>query len=162
MGAFVRCGESQWVLVMIAVAAAGGLGRQSEAWEPAKGPLMTRWAADVDPAAPLPEYPRPQLVRSDWQNLNGLWDFAIAAADAAQPVEWQGEILVPFPVESALSGVMKRVSPDERLWYRRTFTVPAEWQDRRVLLHFGAVDWHAKVFVNGQEVGEHKGGYDPF
>ena len=162
MGACVRCGWSRVVLVVVAVAAVGGLGRKSEAWEPAQGPLMTRWAADVDPAAPLPEYPRPQWVRSDWQNLNGLWDYAIAAADAAQPAEWQGEILVPFPVESSLSGVMKRVSPEEQLWYRRTFTVPPGWQGRRVLLHFGAVDWHAKVFVNGQEVGEHKGGYDPF
>ena len=102
MGACVRCGWSRVVLVVVAVAAVGGLGRKSEAWEPAQGPLMTRWAADVDPAAPLPEYPRPQLVRSDWQNLNGLWDYAIAAADAAQPAEWQGEILVPFPVESSL------------------------------------------------------------
>jgi hypothetical protein len=158
----VRLGGFVGGLWSLAVVVAGFASREAAAWEPAKGPLMTRWAADVDPAAPLPEYPRPQLVRPDWQNLNGLWDYAIAAGEAAKPADWQGEILVPFPVESALSGVMKRVSPEERLWYRRSFTVPAGWKGRRVLLHFGAVDWHAQVFVNGQDVGEHKGGYDPF
>lgn len=154
-------GRGTWCV--LAAAAFGFVsGDEASAWEPAKGPLMTRWAADVDPAAPLPEYPRPQMVRPDWLNLNGLWDYAITAAEAAKPEAWQGEILVPFPVESALSGVMKRVSPEERLWYRRSFSVPADWKGRRMLLHFGAVDWHAKVFVNGREVGEHKGGYDPF
>jgi beta-galactosidase/beta-glucuronidase len=133
-------------------------------WQPKTAPLMTRWAKDVAPDNVHPEYPRPQLVREHWQNLNGVWQYAITAKDSAKPQAWDGEILVPFPVESALSGVMQRVGPEKRLWYRRTFTVPkdAAWQDRTILLHFGAVDWDAKVWVNGTEVAAHKGGYDPF
>ena len=132
-------------------------------WKPAKGPLMTKWAADVRPdkGPPLPEYPRPQFVRKSWQNLNGVWQFAFAKADDAVPVgkDLDKTILVPFPVESALSGVMK---PAERVWYRRTFGVPKEWAGQRVLLHFGAVDWEATVHVDGKKVGTHQGGFDPF
>ena len=131
-------------------------------WEPAPGPLLTRWAADVSPTSVHPEYPRPQMVRADWSNLNGLWSYAIAGREAACPAEAEGRILVPFPVESALSGVMRRVSPEERLWCWRSFEVPAGWAGRRVLLHFGAVDWEARVWVNGRELGSHRGGYDPF
>ncbi len=131
-------------------------------WKPANGPLMTRWAKDVSPKNPLPEYPRPQMVRKDWQNLNGLWDYAIVAKDAPQPEKFAGKILVPFPVESALSGVMKMVGETNRLWYRRTFTIPRGWKNKNVLLHFGAVDWEAKVWVNGKEIGSHRGGYDGF
>jgi hypothetical protein len=135
-------------------------------WKPAAGPLMTRWAKEVSPENALPEYPRPQMVRRNWLNLNGLWDYAIKPKDAARPESFDGQILVPFPVESALSGVMKPVGPDNRLWYRRTFEIPdgRRWdvEGRRVLLHFGAVDWDATVWVNGKEVGNHKGGYDPF
>ncbi len=132
------------------------------AWEPAKGPLMTQWAKDVSPDNAHPEYPRPQMVREDWLNLNGLWDYAIVAKDAEKPEKFDGEIMVPFPCESALSGVMKAVGKDKRLWYRRTFEVPRKWKGQRVLLHFGAVDWDTAVWVNGKEVGNHKGGYDPF
>jgi hypothetical protein len=130
-------------------------------WQPAKGPLMTRWAKDVSPDKVHPEYPRPQLVRKDWKNLNGLWQLAFARDGEDPPFgkELGERILVPFPVESALSGVMKRA---ERLWYRRTFTVPKEWAGKRTLLHFGAVDWEANVWVNGKKLGTHKGGYDPF
>jgi len=124
--------------------------------------LETRWAKDVTPANAWPEYPRPQMVRHDWQNLNGLWDYAITDSGAATPTAFDGKILVPFPVESQLSGVRRAVTPAQRLWYHRTFTVPHAWRSGRVLLHFGAVDWDATVFVNGREVGEHKGGYDPF
>ncbi len=135
-------------------------------WKPAAGPLMTRWAKEVSPENALPEYPRPQMVRKDWLNLNGLWDYAIKAKDAARPESFDGQILVPFPIESALSGVMKPVGPDNRLWYRRTFETPKghgwDQEGRRILLHFGAVDWDATVWVNGKEVGNHKGGYDPF
>ena len=131
-------------------------------YKPAKGPLMTRWAKDVSATNALNEYPRPQMVRSDWANLNGLWEYAITAKDAARPAKFDGTILVPFPVESALSGVMKRVGPDKRLWYRRTFELPAAWAQRRVLLHFGAVDWAATVWLNGTKLGEHAGGYDAF
>jgi len=133
------------------------------AWKPAEGPLLTKWAADVSPDNALPEYPRPQMVRRDWLNLNGIWDYAITAKDRMQPREFDGQILVPFPIESALSGVMKRVGPDNCLWYRRTFNIPQKWGEGiRILLHFGAVDWETTVWVNGLKVGRHRGGYDPF
>ena len=129
-------------------------------WAPKRAPLMTRWAADVPPGAVLPEYPRPQVVRPDWLNLNGVWEYQPGAADDAVPGgKLSGEILVPFPVESALSGVMEH---HDRLWYRRSFTVPPAWRGRRVMLHFGAVDFEAEAFVNGRSVGSHRGGYDPF
>ncbi len=136
------------------------------AWKPADGPLMTKWAKEVSPEKAHSEYPRPQMVREDWLTLNGLWDYAIKPKDASRPDSFDGQILVPFPIESALSGVMKPVGPDNRLWYRRTFTIPDKWNlpadKKRLLLHFGAVDWDATVWVNGKEVGNHKGGYDPF
>jgi hypothetical protein len=135
---------------------------ESRAWEPAKGPLATRWAKDVSPERVWPEYPRPQMVREDWVNLNGLWSYAIRPASEDKPSEWDGEILVPFAVESALSGVKKSVQPHERLWYRRSFSPPALDDNQRLLLHFGAVDWKCTVWVNRQQVGEHTGGYDPF
>jgi hypothetical protein len=124
--------------------------------------LLTRWAKDVSADNALPEYPRPQMVRTDWLNLNGLWDYAIGPKDQPQLAEFDGQILVPYPAESALSGVMKPVGPDNRLWYRRTFEIPKKWNDKRVLLHFGAVDWDATVWVNGKKLGNHRGGYDPF
>jgi Glycosyl hydrolases family 2, sugar binding domain/Glycosyl hydrolases family 2, TIM barrel domain/Glycosyl hydrolases family 2 len=136
---------------------------RAEDWKPAPCPIPTRWAKEIDPkkGPPLPEYPRPQLVRKQWQNLNGLWQYAEAKADGEAPAgkALDGRILVPFPVESSLSGVGKHL---ERLWYRRTFTVPKAWAGQRVLLHFGAVDWEATVYVNGKKQGTHKGGYDPF
>jgi hypothetical protein len=133
-------------------------------WKPASGPLMTRWAKDVSPANVLPEYPRPQLVRADWLNLNGLWDYAIIdrRSDIIPPPQFEGKILVPFPIESALSGVMKKVNDVFFLWYHRTFEVPAAWRGRRILLHFGAVDWQTSVIVNGTRIGSHQGGYDSF
>jgi hypothetical protein len=131
-------------------------------WQPADGPLMTRWAEQVTPDNVWPEYPRPQMVREQWTNLNGLWDYAITAKDAGQPDGWEGRILVPFCAESALSGVMKPVTPEQALWYHRTFQTPNLDSGKRLLLHFGAVDWHATVWVNGAKVGEHQGGYDPF
>jgi len=143
----------------LCTAACGSFGAQ---WQPAGAPLMTRWAAQVDAANPLPEYPRPQMVRKAWLNLNGLWQYAVLDRNAPQPTQYQGSILVPYPIESALSGVGKPISPDQRLWYRRTFTIPAAWRGRTVLLHFGAVDWDAEVYVNGRSVGSHRGGYDGF
>jgi hypothetical protein len=130
-------------------------------WKPANGPLMTRWAKDVSPDKALPEYPRPQMVREKWQNLNGLWQFAAAKDGDQAPIgrELSEQILVPFPVESALSGVMRH---EERMWYRRTFQVPRDWKSQHVLLHFGAVDWQADAYVNGKNLGQHKGGYDGF
>ena len=136
-------------------------GMRAQDWTPKQAPLMTRFAKDVQPDHVLPEYPRPQMVRRNWMNLNGIWQF--------QPGTWEHErfpkgklsssILVPFAVESALSGVREA---HERLWYRRPFTVPAAWKNQRVLLHFGAVDYECEAFVNGTSVGKHRGGYDPF
>ena len=131
-------------------------------WKPAAGPLLTKWAKDVKPSKVLPEYPRPQMVRGSWQNLNGLWDYAITATNAPVPTQWAGKILVPFPIQSALSGVMTNVTENQRLWYARKFTIPRGWQTKRVLLNFGAVDWDTTVWVNGKEVGKHQGGYDGF
>jgi ABC-type glycerol-3-phosphate transport system permease component len=135
---------------------------QARLAEPLETPLMTRWAKEVTPDNVLPEYPRPQLVREAWQNLNGLWEYAIRLRNSGQPKNFDGQILVPFPIESALSGVSLRVEEGRRLWYRRTFEIPSAWEGKHVLLHFGAVDYEATLWVNGQEVGTHVGGYDAF
>jgi beta-galactosidase/beta-glucuronidase len=135
----------------------------SSGWKKADGPLMTHWAADVGPDHALPEYPRPQMVRKEWKNLNGLWDYAITVKDAANPpADYVGKILVPYPVQSALSGVMKHFDDKQRLWYRCTFEVPAAWANQRILIHFGAVSWDAAVKLNGKALGEHRGDYDGF
>ncbi len=131
-------------------------------WSPVPGRIQTRWEKDVNPACPLPEYPRPQMVRKDWMNLNGLWDYAVLAREQAMPDLYQGQILVPFPIESSLSGVGKPLLPTEHLWYRRTFEIPMEWKSQRIVLHFGAVDWQTDVWCNGHHLGQHQGGYDPF
>ena len=131
-------------------------------WNPGKSTLMTRWAAEVNPTNVWPEYPRPQLVRPDWENLNGLWDYAITPESLGQPPSFTGKILVPFPLESALSGVMTHCEKTNELWYHRTFSAPVSWRGRRIRLHFGAVDWRCRVWVNGHEIGEHQGGYDAF
>jgi beta-galactosidase/beta-glucuronidase len=133
-----------------------------QAWKPAEAPLVTKWAKEVSPRNAHREYPRPQMVRQSWKNLNGLWEYAIRLKDELRPMDFDGHILVPFPVESALSGVMKTVGEGNRLWYRRAFEVPSKWKQKRVLLHFGAVDWAATVWVNGVNVDTHRGGYDPF
>lgn len=125
-------------------------------------PIKTRWAAQVNPDRVLPEYPRPQLVRERWTNLNGHWEYAVQDSGAAAPAQYQGKILVPFAIESQLSGVERTVSERQRLWYRRSFEAPRLKKGERLLLHFGAVDWEAVVYVNGREVGQHRGGYDPF
>ncbi len=153
------------VLVAGTLATLAGACHAAPDWQPAPGPLMTRWAKDVSPANALPDYPRPQMTRPDWQSLNGLWDYAVTDKSAeAAPAAYDGHILVPFPYESALSGVGQPSIPDRRLWYRRTFTVPASWRTggQRVLLHFGAVNWDSTVSVNGKTLGEHRGGYDAF
>jgi hypothetical protein len=143
--------------------AGGALGQGTAAsWHPAKAPLMTRWAAEVGPTNALPDYPRPQLVRADWLNLNGLWDYAITPDSVNQQPPFAGKILVPFPLESALSGVMTHFDGHSKLWYRRTFSMPESWRGQRIRLHFGAVDWRCQVWVNGRHIGGHQGGYDAF
>lgn len=134
-----------------------------QTWSIVPGKITTPWAEKVNPANPLPEYPRPQFVRSNnWVNLNGSWEYAILPkSEQSIPAVTQGKILVPFVVESALSGVGKTVGKDSVLWYKRTVSI-ASANNKNVLLHFGAVDWECTVFVNGKEVGMHKGGYDPF
>lgn len=144
------------------LAAGSILNAPAQAWRPAGDKLKTAWADEVDPACPLPEYPRPTLVRPEWRNLNGLWDYAILPADAPQPEHFDGKILVPYPVESSLSGVQRRLTENEVLWYERRFTVPAGWRQGALLLHFGAVDWEADIYLNGIRVGGHKGGYTAF
>src|SRR5437016_1004261 len=124
-------------------------------WKRADNPLAAPWTANVRAENALPEYPRPQLVRAKWTNLNGLWDYAIRPKEDARPAQFEGKLLVPFAVESALSGVKRPLTPEQRLWYRRTFTYsPAK--NTRLLLHFGAVDWRAEVWVNGKAVGMHE------
>lgn len=131
-------------------------------WKPAPTPMSTRWAAEVDPARPRPEYPRPQLVRPDWLSLNGLWEFAFDDKPRPAGTPLPERILVPFPFEAALSGIGRGHEVHPRVQYRRTFEVPAGWFGKRIRLHFGAVDWAAAVRVNGREVGSHRGGYTPF
>ena len=131
-------------------------------WQPAGDKIKSRWAAEVNPMSVLPEYPRPIMERADWQNLNGLWDYAIVPGSAACPAQFDGQILVPYPVESSLSGVMKPLGPTNALWYERTFTIPSTWKGKDILLHFGAVDWKAEVWVNDIKIGVHTGGYASF
>jgi beta-galactosidase/beta-glucuronidase len=132
-------------------------------WKPVSTRILTPWAEKVNPANPLPQYPRPQLVRNNWINLNGLWQYSILPKDKTNiPASFAGNILVPFAVESALSGVGKTVGKDSVLWYTKTITLPGKRNAKRVLLHFGAVDWRTNVFINGREIGSHEGGYDPF
>ena len=131
-------------------------------WKPAGQTIRTPWAMEVTPLKVWPEYPRPIMKRTAWLNLNGLWEYAITPRASGESGSFEGSILVPFAVESALSGVGRAVTPDQALWYRRTFQVPATWRGRRVLLHFGAVDWESTVYVNGRQAGTHRGGYDPF
>lgn len=131
-------------------------------WQPAGDKIKTRWATEIDVNNVLPEYPRPIMERAEWQNLNGLWEYAIQPVGKQKPASFEGEILVPFAIESSLSGVQKRVGRDNELWYQREFTVPSKWKNNKVLLHFGAVDWKADVWVNDVQVGQHTGGYTPF
>lgn len=130
--------------------------------QPVEPSIRTPWAGDVEPQHVLPEYPRPQLVRSRWLNLNGEWDYAIRPVGAAEPATADGKILVPFPVESSLSGVRRSVTDREEIWYLRRFDIPKEWKNSNIMLNFGAVDWKADVFVNDVLVGTHTGGFTPF
>ena len=131
-------------------------------WSPAGDKIKTKWADEINPQSVWQEYPRPIMERTEWKNLNGLWNYAILDKGAQTPTSFDGQILVPFAVESALSGVGKTVTPNQELWYQRTFDIPKTWAGKRILLHFGAVDWKTDVWVNGMNVGGHVGGYQPF
>ena len=131
-------------------------------WSPAGDKIKTQWGEQIDPNNVLPEYPRPIMERTQWMNLNGCWDYAIVPKGMEAPTVYDGKILVPFAVESSLSGVGKRVGGEKEVWYNRVFNVPEKWNGMNVLLHFGAVDWKTDVWVNDMKVGEHTGGYTPF
>lgn len=151
-------------LVATALVGAGASASQAApaAWSPKPSPMTTPWTNQVPVDKPLPEYPRPQLTRPDWSNLNGIWDFAVTGRDAGQPAAFTEQIRVPFVAESALSGVKRKITENDKLWYKRTFTVPSDWNGRRTVLNFGASDWQTTVWVNGTQVGAHKGGFDAF
>ena len=156
--------KSIFTLLLLALIAGFGnlnLQAQEAGYEKADNPLFTPWAEEVTPENALPEYPRPQMKRDHWKNLNGLWDFQITSKPGG-PREYEDQILVPYPVESALSGVKQTVGAKNRVWYKRSFALDNPYENGRVLLHFGAVDWESDVFVNGEYVGKHQGGYDPF
>ena len=148
--------------LLIAAALLAGAVEAAPAYTPAGNRIMTAWGENIDPMNVWQEYPRPIMERKEWQNLNGLWDYAIVSADAVAPAGYQGEILVPFCAESALSGVGKEVGADNALWYKRRFSIPKSWRGRDIMLNFGAVDWQTDVWVNGAKVGSHTGGYTPF
>ena len=141
----------------------GALAAQLHAqWKPVEGRIRTQWSEQVNPDNVLPEYPRPIMERTEWKNLNGLWDYAIIEKGKHTPSVFDGKILVPFAVESSLSGVAKTVGAEKELVYRRSFDVPSSWKGKKVLLHFGAVDWKTDVWVNDVKVGSHTGGFTPF
>ena len=131
-------------------------------WKPAGNRIKTAWADKIVPEKVLDEYPRPIMQRTDWKNLNGLWDYAIRPKGMSSPSAFDGKILVPFAVESSLSGVMKGVGADQELWYHSDFEIPDDWNGKKIVLHFGAVDWKADVWINEVKVGSHSGGYAPF
>lgn len=146
---------------LVCCALALTLGAQAQ-WKPVGDKIKTKWAEQINPKNVLPEYPRPQLERTDWVNLNGEWEYAIQSKGQAEPASFDGNILVPFAVESSLSGVQKEVGENNELWYKRTFSVPANWKSKDIVLNFGAVDWKADVFVNDILIGSHQGGFTPF
>ena len=148
-----------WAVATVCAGACAGVAE----YKPAAVPLMTVWGEKMTPETAWQAYPRPQLVREGWANLNGLWQYAVTPKNGERPSDWQGQILVPFAIESSLSGVGRLLEPNELLWYRRTFEVRPQ-QNGRVLLHFGAVDFRAQVWVNGIEVTDvpHECGNLPF
>lgn len=146
--------------LVLSLMTAGTVSAQS--WAPAGDRIRTAWAEEVTPENVHKEYPRPQMVRPDWKSLNGLWEYSITPKNVAVPERFDGQILVPFAVESSLSGVGRTFTPEDALWYRTTFRVPSAWKGKRLMLNFEAVDWQADVIVNDIQVGRHTGGYTHF
>src|SRR5215470_5965517 len=159
MNGFLKTGVKLGMLMLLNTATFSY--REHAAWHKLSPPIQTRWYDEVSPSNAHPEYPRPQMVREDWLNLNGIWQFSPALEGESPPINrvLPEQILVPYPVESALSGLMRH---EPRMWYRREFEVPSARTGKRLLLHFDAVDWQATVYVNGQKMGTHSGGYDRF
>jgi len=152
------------IILALAVAAgvlAGCTADNKPAWQPAENPLFTEWGLNIDPSGPWPEYPRPGLVRTEWMSLNGLWDYATCLKEEERPAP-QGKILVPYPVESALSGVRLRLTDSLALWYSRDFVVPKNWKEKQLILNFEASDWETTVWIDDNFAVSHRGGYDPF
>ena len=150
----------KYIVTIVALIATHVVNAQQ--WEPQGNKIKTKWAEQVDPNKTLPEYPRPIMEREKWKNLNGLWDYAIQPVGKTAPLKYDGKILVPFAVESSLSGVMKEVGSANELWYETTFSIDSDWKNKDILLHFGAVDWKAEVWVNDIKIGVHTGGFSPF
>jgi hypothetical protein len=150
------------ILFVILMAAQADVTAQYPNWFPVEGKLMTQWSAGIDPGRIHQDYPRPGLKRNRWLNLNGLWEFALTGRDTAERPAYHRQILVPFSVESAMSGIGTRVDSSRLIWYRKSFILPDDWSNHMVVLHFGGSDWETTVYVNGQKVGLHRGGYDPF
>ena len=126
---------------------------QAQSWKAVEGRIMSQWAKEVNPENVWQEYPRPQFERAQWKNLNGLWDYAILKTNQIQPKRFQGKILVPFSFESPLSGVGKNISPEDKMWYKKSFTLSKNWKEKDVILHFEAVDYQCAVWVNDILVG---------
>ena len=131
-------------------------------WSPKGAKIKTKWGPKLNPEKVWQEYPRPQLERKEWLNLNGPWLYSIRKTSWTKPKRYDGKILIPFPIESSLSGVMKRLSENQTLWYEKTINIPANWTNKNILLHFGAVDWKCELYLNGFNIGEHTGGYTSF
>ena len=131
-------------------------------WQPIDGKIMSRWAKKVTPDNVWQEYPRPQFKRSTWKNLNGIWDYAILKSNQPKPKSFVGKILVPFSFESSLSGVGKSITPEDKMWYRKKFSIPSEWNGKKILINFEAVDHDTNIWINGIFVGSHQGGFDRF
>ena len=131
-------------------------------WKSVGNKIKTSWTENIDINNVLPEYPRPIMERSEWANLNGLWNYTIQPLGKGIPTSFDGEILVPFAIESSLSGVGRILGENKNLWYQRSFIIPSKWKGKKILLHFGAVDWKTEVWVNNVKVGEHTGGFTPF
>ena len=135
---------------------------QAQIWKPIEGKIMSKWSKTITPENVWQEYPRPQFERTQWKNLNGLWDFTVSKVNQIQPKQYKGKILVPFSFESPLSGLGKSINPEDKMWYRKSFKLPNKWSGDDVIIHFEAVDYHSTIWVNDILVGTHKGGFDRF
>ena len=131
-------------------------------WCPAGNKIKTKWGKNLDPKNVWQEYPRPQLERKQWLNLNGIWSYSITDVNSQKPDNFDGEILVPFSIESSLSGVMKSLNEKQILWYYKEFEIPDNWKDKNIIIHFNAVDWICELYINDNKIGEHSGGYSEF